>query len=70
MPYSHGRPLLGNLIILFGWLYDASAIGVTNLSSDMLDSWTPDNKNASMPSLNANNTGFGSSDRYLKVQHL
>lgn len=49
------------------WLYDASAIGVTNLSSDMLDSWTPDNKNASMPSLNANNTGVdGSSDRYLK----
>ncbi|MDV3822197.1 SusC/RagA family TonB-linked outer membrane protein [Elizabethkingia anophelis] len=49
------------------WLYDASAIGVTNLSSDMLDSWTPDNKNASMPSLNAYNTGVdGSSDRYLK----
>lgn len=46
------------------WLYDASAIGVTNLSSDMLDSWTPDNKNASMPSLNANNTGVdGSSNR-------
>ncbi|NAW52031.1 SusC/RagA family TonB-linked outer membrane protein [Elizabethkingia argentiflava] len=48
------------------WLYDASAIGITNLSSDMLGSWTPNNMNASMPSLKAKNSGMDTdSDRYL-----
>ncbi|WNI35660.1 SusC/RagA family TonB-linked outer membrane protein [Chryseobacterium sp. SG20098] len=52
---------------LYQWLVDPNSIGTgNNVSADLFDSWTPDNKNAGLPSITANNTGAdGSSDRYL-----
>lgn len=52
---------------LYAWLMDPNALGTgNNVSADLLNSWTPDNRNATLPSISANNTGAdGSSDRYL-----
>jgi TonB-linked SusC/RagA family outer membrane protein len=45
-------------------LVDRDVIGDFRLSADMLDSWTPDNQDALLPSLNATNIQFGST-RFL-----
>jgi TonB-dependent starch-binding outer membrane protein SusC len=48
-------------------LQDPTSIVNFNGSTDLLDSWTPDNRNASLPSLTASNLNAydGTSDRYL-----
>ena len=46
---------------------DPANIGTFNMSTDVLDYWTKDNKNASLPSLNASNYSWESySDRQLR----
>ncbi|SDQ35057.1 TonB-linked outer membrane protein, SusC/RagA family [Chryseobacterium soldanellicola] len=54
---------------VYSWLMDPSSIGVQsgfNFSGDILNSWTPENTNTNVPSLNATNLGTdGSSDRFL-----
>jgi len=48
-------------------LQDPSDIGITNKSTDLLNAWTPDNRNTDIPSLALTNKGIdASSDRYLK----
>jgi hypothetical protein len=37
-----------------------------NLSADLLNAWTPDNRNTDIPSLKAKNLSLGSSDRFLR----
>lgn len=47
-------------------LYDSDNLGQFNVSRDLLDSWSTDNPNASLPSLTAaNRTLSASSDRFL-----
>jgi len=47
------------------WAYDPTSIGDDNLSSDLLNAWTPEN-HTNFPALNASNlTQDTSSDRYL-----
>ena len=49
------------------WLFDPIAIGSRNVSSDLLDAWTPSNLDATQPALNATNLTFeGDSDKFLK----
>lgn len=46
---------------------DPSDLGLFNKSNDIKDVWTPNNQNASMPSLTANNRFYDSfSDRFIK----
>lgn len=49
-------------------LQDPNSLANFNGSTDLLDSWTPDNRNATLPSLTATNLGAydDASDRYLK----
>jgi len=52
---------------LYSWVMnpDYSTIGI-NVSSDLLNAWTPDNTNTNVPALEASNAVLdGSSDRYL-----
>ncbi len=47
-------------------MYDPDNLGQFNVSRDLLDSWTTDNPNASLPSLTATNRALSaSSDRFL-----
>jgi TonB-linked SusC/RagA family outer membrane protein len=47
-------------------LSDPNSIGQFNLSRDLLNYWTPDNRNTDQPSLNVANQGFAEeSDRFL-----
>lgn len=50
---------------LLSWLEDHTSANDMNLSADLLNAWTPDNPNASMASLQANNVYDGISDRLL-----
>ncbi len=48
-------------------LYDPGSIGNFNVSSDLLNAWTPTNTNTNIPELNAPNKGLDSnSDRFLR----
>jgi len=48
-------------------LQDPSDIGQWNKSTDLLNAWTPDNRNTDIPSLFLTNKGIdGDSDRYLR----
>lgn len=48
-------------------LQDPTSVGEFNVSSDLLNAWTPDNRVTDIPSLNYQNNGADSgSDRYLK----
>ncbi|MNK01455.1 Ferrienterobactin receptor precursor [compost metagenome] len=48
-------------------LQDPGSIGTFNKSTDMLNAWTPDNRNTDIPSLFVTNSGSDQqSDRYLK----
>ena len=49
------------------YIYDNSSAGNYNLSSDLLNAWTPTNTNTNIPSFNASNKNAADySDRYLK----
>ncbi|SIS52851.1 TonB-linked outer membrane protein, SusC/RagA family [Chryseobacterium ureilyticum] len=50
---------------LYSWVMDPNAAANRNLSADLLDAWTPQNKNTDVPSLEASNLSLGSSDRFL-----
>ena len=50
---------------LYSWVMDPNAAANRNLSADLLNAWTPDNKNTDVPSLGASNLNLGSSDRFL-----
>ena len=46
---------------------DPNNIGVYNVSTDLLNAWTPDNRITDIPSLTANNLSIdGNSDRYIR----
>jgi len=48
-------------------LYDPGSIGNFNVSSDLLNAWTPTNTNTNIPELNAYNKGNdAASDRFLR----
>jgi len=48
-------------------LQNPTDVGITNKSTDLFNSWTPDNRNTDIPSLTLTNKGVDSnSDRYLK----
>jgi TonB-dependent starch-binding outer membrane protein SusC len=48
------------------WAYDVNNIGDDNISSDLLNAWTPNNSSSNFPSLTATNTTFDvDSDRWL-----
>jgi len=48
-------------------LQDPTDIGVWNKSTDLLNAWTPDNRETDIPSLTLTNKGIdGDSDRYLR----
>lgn len=51
---------------LNSWLMDPNAVVNRNLSADLLNAWTPDNRNTDVPSLGAKNLSLGSSDRFLR----
>lgn len=51
---------------LHSWLMDPNAVANRNLSADLLNAWTPDNRNTDVPSLGAKNLSLGSSDRFLR----
>lgn len=51
---------------LNSWLMDPNAVANRNLSADLLNAWTPDNRNTDVPSLGAKNLSLGSSDRFLR----
>lgn len=46
-------------------LYDATNIGTFNVSSDLLNAWTPTNTSSNIPSLTANTGIDSSSDRFI-----
>lgn len=49
------------------YIYDNSSAANYNLSSDLLNAWTPTNTNTNIPSFNASNKNAADySDRYLK----
>jgi len=49
------------------YVYDNSSAGNFNVSSDLLNAWSPTNTNGNMPSFNASNKNAADfSDRYLK----
>lgn len=49
------------------YVYDNSSAGNYNVSSDLLNAWSPTNTNGNMPSFNASNKNAADfSDRYLK----
>ena len=50
---------------LLSWLYDSASVNSMNMSADLLDAWSPENPNGSLPSLTANQTLDGQSDRLL-----
>ncbi|WP_288446602.1 SusC/RagA family TonB-linked outer membrane protein [uncultured Chryseobacterium sp.] len=50
---------------LQSWIMDPSAAGTRNLSADLLNAWTPDNRDTDIPALKASNLSLGSSDRFL-----
>ncbi|WP_100076439.1 SusC/RagA family TonB-linked outer membrane protein [Chryseobacterium camelliae] len=52
---------------IYSYLMDPSALGQgMNFAGDILNSWTPNNTNTNIPSIQANNIGLeGSSDRFL-----
>lgn len=50
---------------LQSWIFDPSAAATRNLSADLLNAWTPQNRNTDVPSLKATNLSLGSSDRFL-----
>ena len=45
---------------------DPTSIGQFNVSTDLLDAWTPTNRNTSIPSLDATNINTFNSTRYLQ----
>ncbi|MGM0635561.1 MAG: SusC/RagA family TonB-linked outer membrane protein [Bacteroidota bacterium] len=50
----------------YAGLMDPNDLGTFNLSQDILDYWTPDNRITNVPALNANNRGLEEfSDRFL-----
>ncbi|NIF05466.1 SusC/RagA family TonB-linked outer membrane protein [Chryseobacterium sp. Tr-659] len=49
------------------YVYDSSSAGNFNVSSDLLNAWTPTNMDTNIPSFNATNKSLAdNSDRYLK----
>ncbi len=49
------------------WVYDHTSLGDSNLSADLLNMWTPENKTGDIPSFNSTNVAYqGNSDRFLK----
>lgn len=50
------------------WYSDPNTIANYNVTSDLLNAWSPDNQDSSYPSLTANNLGLDAefSDRFLK----
>jgi TonB-linked SusC/RagA family outer membrane protein len=50
---------------LQSWIMDPSSVANRNLSADLLNSWTPQNKDTDVPALTAANLGSDSSDRFL-----
>ena len=52
---------------LYSWVMNPAYAGINiNVSSDLLNAWTPNNTNTDVPALRANNAGReGSSDRFL-----
>lgn len=49
------------------WVYDPTTVGGYNVSSDLMNAWTPTNTNTNIPSLSAGNSALvGSSDRFLR----
>lgn len=51
---------------LMAWVQDSSSAVDMNLSADLLDSWTPDNPNASFAAMTANTVYDWDSDRLVK----
>lgn len=51
---------------LESWVFDPSAAANRNLSADLLNAWTPQNKDTDVPGLKATNSSLGSSDRFLR----
>ncbi|SIS96916.1 TonB-linked outer membrane protein, SusC/RagA family [Chryseobacterium ureilyticum] len=52
---------------LLSWAMNPSYSSGNNVSADLLNAWTPNNRNTDVPALDAENTGRdGSSDRFLK----
>ncbi|OCA69664.1 hypothetical protein BBI01_16155 [Chryseobacterium artocarpi] len=52
---------------LMSWAMNPNYSDGNNVSADLLNAWTPDNRNTDVPALEADNTGRdGSSDRFLK----
>ncbi|WP_213521529.1 SusC/RagA family TonB-linked outer membrane protein [Nonlabens sp.] len=45
---------------------DPTSLGQFNVSTDLLDAWTPDNRNTAIPSLDATNINTFASTRYLQ----
>ncbi|SIS31353.1 TonB-linked outer membrane protein, SusC/RagA family [Chryseobacterium joostei] len=50
---------------LQSWVFDPSAAANRNLSSDLLNAWTPQNRDTDVPALKATNLSLGASDRFL-----
>lgn len=50
---------------LQSWVFDPSAAANRNLSADLLNAWTPQNRDTDVPALKASNLTLGSSDRFL-----
>ncbi|MFZ4929833.1 SusC/RagA family TonB-linked outer membrane protein [Chryseobacterium sp. Mn2064] len=50
---------------LESWVFDPNAVSTRNLSADLLNAWTPQNRDTDVPSLTAKNLTLGSSDRFL-----
>ena len=50
---------------LQSWVFDPNAAANRNLSADLLNAWTPQNRDTDVPALKATNLSLGSSDRFL-----
>ncbi|WP_162926072.1 SusC/RagA family TonB-linked outer membrane protein [Chryseobacterium aurantiacum] len=50
---------------LQSWVFDPSAAANRNLSADLLNAWTPQNRDTDVPALKATNLSLGASDRFL-----